>query len=39
MQSLRYPKWFFLVNTGPMAVLLALGYGEFSVIRTLLTPE
>lgn len=39
MQSLRDPKWIFLVNTGPMAVLLALGYGEFSVIRTLLTPE
>ncbi len=39
MQSFRNPKWVFLVNTGPVVLLLALGYGEFSIIRTLLPPE
>ena len=34
----RNPKWVFLVNTGPVALLLALGYAEFSIIQTLLPP-
>ena len=38
MQSFRNPKWVFLVNTGPVVLLLALGYGEFSIIQTLLPP-
>ena len=38
MQRFRSPKWVFLVNTGPVALLLALGYGEFSIIQTLLPP-
>ena len=38
MQSFRNPKWAFLANTGPVALLLALGYGEFSIIQTLLPP-
>ena len=38
MQSFRNPKWVFLVNTGPVALLLALGYGEFFIIQTLRPP-
>ena len=38
MQSFRNPKWVFLANTGPVVPLLALGYGEFSIIQTLLPP-
>ena len=36
MQSLRNPKWVFLVNTAPVVLLLLLCYGEFSVVHTLL---
>ena len=36
MHSFRNPKWVFLINTMPVAVLMLLCYGEFSVIHTLL---
>jgi len=36
MHTLRNPKWIFLISTVPVVVLLLLGYGEFSVVRTLL---
>jgi hypothetical protein len=36
MQSLRNPKWVFLINTVPVVLLLLLCYGEFSVVHTLL---
>ncbi|MBO2011644.1 MSEP-CTERM sorting domain-containing protein [Hymenobacter negativus] len=36
MQSLRNPKWVFLVNTAPVVLLMLLCYGEFSVVHTLL---
>ena len=39
MHSLRNPKWLFLVNTGPVFLLLAVCYGEFSIIHTLLPAE
>lgn len=39
MHSLRDPKWVFLVNTGPVLLLLALCAGGFSIVRTLLPPE
>ena len=39
MQSLRNPKWVFLINTAPVVVLLLLCYGEFSVIHTLLPAD
>ncbi len=39
MHSLRNPKWVFLVNTGPLLLLLLLCYGEFSVIHTLLPAD
>ena len=38
MRSFLSPKWIFLLNTGPLLLLLLLGYGEFSVIKTLLPP-
>lgn len=36
MDSLRTPKWVFLVNTAPVAVFMALCAGEFAVVHTLL---
>ncbi|MBJ6110304.1 MSEP-CTERM sorting domain-containing protein [Hymenobacter sp. BT523] len=36
MHSLRNPKWLFLTNTFPTAVLLLLCSGEFAVVHTLL---
>ncbi|HEX8326582.1 MAG TPA: MSEP-CTERM sorting domain-containing protein [Hymenobacter sp.] len=38
MHSLRKPQWVFLINTAPVLLLLALCYGEFSVVRSLLPP-
>jgi hypothetical protein len=39
MRNLLIPKWILLLNTGPLLLLAALCYGEFSVIRTLLPAE
>jgi hypothetical protein len=39
MRNLLTPKWILLLNTGPLLLLAALCYGEFSVIRTLLPAE
>ncbi|MCC3160779.1 MSEP-CTERM sorting domain-containing protein [Hymenobacter sp. 15J16-1T3B] len=39
MRSLLNPKWLLLLNSLPVAVLLLLLAGKFSVIRSLLTPE
>ncbi|MGI4866242.1 MAG: MSEP-CTERM sorting domain-containing protein [Janthinobacterium lividum] len=39
MRNSLTPNWLLLVNTGPLVVLAALCYGEFSVIHTLLRPE
>ena len=36
MQSLRSPKWVFLVNSAPLLVYMLICAGEFSVIHTLL---
>ncbi|UOQ96586.1 MSEP-CTERM sorting domain-containing protein [Hymenobacter sp. 5317J-9] len=36
MHSLRNPKWLFLTNTFPIALLLLLCSGEFAVVHTLL---
>ena len=38
MPNLRKPHWIFLVNTAPVLLLLALCWGEFSIVRTLLPP-
>lgn len=38
MRTFQSPKWLFLVTTAPLALLLALGYGEFNVLKTLLPP-
>lgn len=38
MYTLRKPYWVFVVNTGPVLVLLALGYGTFALVHTLLPP-
>ncbi|WP_046246987.1 MSEP-CTERM sorting domain-containing protein [Hymenobacter terrenus] len=39
MHSLRKPQWVFLVNIAPLVLLMALCYGEFSVVHTLLPVE
>lgn len=39
MRNSLTPNWLLLVNTGPLVLLAALCYGEFSVIHTLLRPE
>jgi hypothetical protein len=39
MRHLLTPKWIILLNTGPLLLLAALCYGEFSVIHTLLPAE
>jgi hypothetical protein len=39
MRNLLTPKWILLLNTGPLLLLAALCYGEFTVIRTLLPAE
>ncbi|RZK52629.1 MAG: hypothetical protein EOO59_13455, partial [Hymenobacter sp.] len=39
MRNSLNPTWLLLVNTGPLLLLAALCYGEFSVIHTLLRPE
>jgi hypothetical protein len=39
MRNSLIPNWLLLVNTGPLVLLAALCYGEFSVIHTLLRPE
>ena len=36
MQNSCNPKWLFFINTLPVAVLFALFFGQFNVIRTLL---
>jgi hypothetical protein len=39
MRNLLTPKWILLLNTGPLLLLAALCYGEFSVIYPLLPAE
>ncbi len=39
MRNLLNPKWLLLVTVGPLLLLAALCYGEFSVIHSLLPPE
>lgn len=39
MRNLLTPKWILLLNTGPLLLLAALCYGEFTVIHTLLPAE
>ncbi len=39
MRNSLTPNWLLLVNTGPLVLLAALCYSEFSVIHTLLRPE
>jgi len=39
MQKLLNPKWLFLVNTLPLAVLFLLFLGQFNIIKTLLDEE
>ena len=39
MQSLRSPKWVFVVNTAPVAIFMAVCAGEYGVIHTLLPAE
>jgi hypothetical protein len=39
MRNSLTPNWLLLVNTGPLVLLAALCYGEFSVIHTLLRPD
>ena len=39
MQNLSNPKWLFVINTLPIAVLLFIFFGEFSIIESLLKEE
>jgi hypothetical protein len=39
MRTLFNPKWLFLLNTLPIAILFFLFYGEFQIIKSLLDEE
>ncbi len=39
MKNLLNPKWIFIINTLPLAILFFIFYGEFQIIKTLLNPE
>jgi hypothetical protein len=39
MRNLLNPKWLLLLTTGPLLLLAALCYGEFTIIHTLLPAE
>jgi hypothetical protein len=36
MRNLLNPKWLFIINTLPVAVLFILFFGQFNIIKTLL---
>jgi hypothetical protein len=39
MRNLRNPKWLFIINTIPIAVLFFIYTGEYNIIKSLLKPE
>ncbi|MCL2132277.1 MAG: MSEP-CTERM sorting domain-containing protein [Lentimicrobiaceae bacterium] len=39
MRNLLNPKWLFIINTLPIAVLFVLFYGQFNIIKTLLDED
>jgi hypothetical protein len=39
MQSLRNPKWLFVINTLPIVALFFLVFGQFNIIKTLLDED
>ena len=39
MKSLLKPKWIFIINTLPIAVLFFLFYSEYTIIKSLLEDE
>ena len=39
MRSFLNPKWLFVINTLPIAVLFIIFYGQYSIIKTLLSEE
>ena len=39
MKNLLNPKWIFIINTLPLAILFFIFYGEFQIIKTLLKSE
>jgi len=39
MKNLLNPKWLFVINTCPIVILFLISYGDFMIIRSLLSPE
>ena len=39
MRSFLNPKWIFVINTLPIAVLFAIFFGQYNIIKTLLSEE